>query len=89
MVKEFAQGLDEGVPLIQAAVTHLIQPTSALGAYTGGSNTPSSSLQGNGGGSQHQTVIHNHIYLDGNEMAPHIGEAIVRHVRIATGSKAA
>lgn len=62
-VQEYAQGLAAGVPLIEAAVTHLIAPTTALASY-GGGNTP---LQGGGSGGQHVTV-HNHIYLDGQEM---------------------
>lgn len=82
-VDMYAEGFQEGLPVLQAALSQFIQPMIALG----GGGTPalgsSSSLQGNSGGSP---TIHNHfyVYLDGDELgsaiAPHVATNIIHTV---------
>lgn len=76
LVKGFVAGLDHGVPLVQAAVTHLIQPATALG--TSNSNAPRG---GNAGQASGNPEIHVHVHLDGQEMTDQLMTHMVSTVR--------
>jgi phage-related protein len=79
-VAEYTAGLVAGVPLMEAAVTQLMAPTTAMGtaptsAVTGGA---SSGQAGSGTGETH---VHNHIYLNGAEMTQQLMSHAVSEIR--------
>jgi phage-related protein len=81
MVAEYAAGITAGTPLIEAAVTHLMAPTSAMGvaptsAATGGASHGQAS--GNGHGEIH---VHNQIILNGQELTNQLMMHAVSEIR--------
>jgi tape measure domain-containing protein len=86
LARGFAESMERGLPLVEASVNHLIQPTAALGNDR---VVSTSALAGGSRAQSQQAAIQNHfhVYLDGQELgtvlAPHVATEIVGQARSA------